>query len=91
MNKNVYSCNGKVLFDKNYKILIYIQINSLIIQIDSSNMQNNNTLNNYTFTEVSNDTIISNDFYDIPSYDIHNSNTKNPSQTNNNTLRKFQF
>jgi len=54
-------------------------------------MQNNNTLNNYTFTEVSNDTIISNDFYDIPSYDIHNSNTKNPSQTNNNTLRKFQF
>jgi len=32
---------------------------------DSSNTQNDNTFNNYTFSEVSNDTIISNDACDI--------------------------
>jgi hypothetical protein len=59
--------------------------------LDSSNTQNNNTFNNFTSIEVSDTTIISHDSCNISSNEDHNSNTQNPSQTDNNFLRKLQF
>jgi len=45
-------------------------------------------MKNYTSSEVSNDTMISNDWCALSSYDVHNSNTQKWNKVINNFKKK---